>query len=527
MLSMTDDNTLRQGRSSNCAVAVKAFRQNGERVALDWSREVAALGIMNKLKQRHIVRFLTAFERGKQEDPEHYVVFEWADGGNLGNFWDQQPKPDLTAPLVRWVIQQLHGLAEALSAAHNLTNNASYRHGDLKPANILWFRDTEGYGTLKIGDWGEAKLHNQITALRHNTTANYGTRRYEPPEMGLPEGAKQGRSRLYDIWGIGCITLEFVIWLLYGREGLKDFNDSNEGDYGRSDMFYELPPATEATAMRTAKIHRAVTQWMQHMSRDVTCRPETTALGDLLQIVRTGLLVVKLPEGGGPDPQADIEETPGFGPSINIQGPSEPIIETETSTQHEARLRASELKGRLSRIVSIQRETYWHQSQKPGPPLSGLGGSSLSVAAAHRRRPSSASLQAPEAHGIDYGQISFDPNAWTFKIDNQFATDLFSELKAENPVSLKQGRAPAKLCAKCEGFERWFSESSSSWISYETKLLREHATSRHCGLCGILWKKYQAEPGMKRDTVRFQRVSSTLNLDGKKVLTICRSSGKP
>ncbi|KAF2828834.1 HET-domain-containing protein [Ophiobolus disseminans] len=130
--------------------------------------------------------------------------------------------------MIRWLIEQLYGLAEALAAAHG----ATCRHGDLKPANILWFREAaSAFGTLKIGDWGEAKIHKEVTSLRHGfTTAGYGTRRYEPPETGshspkLGQGLPK-RSRLYDIWGFGCIIFECIIWCLYDSEQLKRFNRS-------------------------------------------------------------------------------------------------------------------------------------------------------------------------------------------------------------------------------------------------------------------------------------------------------------
>lgn len=57
----------------------------------------------------------------------------------------------------------------------DVKTGASYRHGDLKPANILWFKPKEGdmknvIGTLKICDWGEAKNKAFATVMRHSKT---------------------------------------------------------------------------------------------------------------------------------------------------------------------------------------------------------------------------------------------------------------------------------------------------------------------------------------------------------------------
>lgn len=110
----------------------------------------------------HIVHFVTAFRRGDREHPERYLITEWADGGNLDNLWKSMPKPQLTEITTRAVAQQILGLAEAFNAAHNLisgdvTTDASYRHGDLKPANILWSKPKDGdtkdfIGILEICD---------------------------------------------------------------------------------------------------------------------------------------------------------------------------------------------------------------------------------------------------------------------------------------------------------------------------------------------------------------------------------------
>lgn len=251
---------------------------------------------MNRLDQEHIVRFITAFRRRRQHGgDEHYLMFEWADGGNLRNLWKNMPSPTLTAPLVKDVIKQVLGLAKALDAAHNLNaTGASYRHGDLKPENILVFNKGGLIGTLKIGDWGEAREHGQATEMRPSkTTAKYGTRRYEAPEVEtgvtpkwLGQSTKR-RSRLYDIWAMGCITLELTIWLLYGAEGLGRFD--RELGFG---SFYQT---SVVNGRKVAQVHDAAVRWMDQMAEDPRCQVGSTAIGDLLELVRTALLVVKLP----------------------------------------------------------------------------------------------------------------------------------------------------------------------------------------------------------------------------------------
>jgi serine/threonine protein kinase len=515
-------------------IAVKAFRQSGENVALDWEREVNALAKMNELGQDHIVRFITAFQRGEPEDLEHYVVFEWATGGNLGNLWDKLPTPQLSASLMKWVINQLHGLAQALAAAHYMKNNVSYRHGDLKPDNILWFGDSSDYGTLKIGDWGEAKSHEQVTSLRHSTTARPSTIRYEPPEAGLqlllPKEARHVRSRLYDMWGFGCITLEFIIWLLYGRNGLKRFNNSNRGRYGTSETYYEISPE------RIAKVHGVVSHWTEHMAKDILCSPGETALGDLLQIVRTGLLVVQLPEDGGSVPQALIEQpspSQQIGLSVNIiqAEPAEAAVTHEGMPNQDKRLRATELEIRLRHIAQAERNAcYWYQAQEPKPAPVDYGTSQhLSVPhTTPRSNPNSATLRAPGLDRTDYGHPTLDPENWTRILDNEFAADLLSKLEHSRVIPSDQMSPLVNLCTRCQEFRERLRDTRFD-ISYNRQMLQRNAGTDTCKLCCLLWETYRNTSDKSCQNVRFKREDSTLWMSGANypTLSLFQSNGRP
>jgi serine/threonine protein kinase len=286
-----------------------ARREDAKEVAEHWEKEVKALRKMNELNQDHIVRFVTAFRRHKASDrTEHYLMFEWADSGNLRSLWKSFPSPRLTTVLVKDTIKQILGLAKALEAAHDFDHSVSYRHGDLKPENILVFSGSGSIGTLKIGDWGEAKCHNQVTELRPSkTTAKYGTHRYEAPEAEtgikatfLGQSTKR-RSRLYDIWAMGCITLEFIIWLLYGLKGQKRF-DSELGE----EPFYQI---VIVKRRKEAQVNKTVMHWMDHMAKDPRCQVGVTAIGDLLEQVQIALLVVKLPRNKDTGLSAGLQHT--------------------------------------------------------------------------------------------------------------------------------------------------------------------------------------------------------------------------
>ena len=270
-----------------------------------WEEEARALRHIEKLNHNHITKCIAAIRRGDRR----YFMFPWAEGGSLQDFWESVPYQDPNAGLILQTIQQLRWLADALDVLHNCDSGNSdrlavpsmpnstedgknIRHGDLKPENILRFfsRNTPEsssaepqLGTLKIADMGLAKQHIHATVNRtKNTSQRYGTVRYEAPEALNEKG---GRSRLYDVWSMGCITLEFVIWLLYGNKALEEFHAQVGGPTKQACQYFEGKPP---------KVHHVVTNWISHiLQRDPECT-QNSAIKDLLELVSKRLLVVSI-----------------------------------------------------------------------------------------------------------------------------------------------------------------------------------------------------------------------------------------
>ena len=239
---------------------------------------------------------MTAFTTGGDSRSRYfYLVFEWADGGNLENVYERNPTPRLNKELLKLTVAQLLGICEALEMVHG----KGVRHGDLKPANILCFTPTNGniFGTLKISDWGLSKFHSEATVWRAQrglgTSTNYGTPLYEPPEVALGEVKLLGRQ--YDIWSLGCVFLEILIWLLNGYQKVQAFrSDIRRNSLGRV-AYYEIQ---EKDGQLDANLCPVVVKWMDRMANEPPCR-ENTTLGAILNLVKTHLLVIKLPPGMG------------------------------------------------------------------------------------------------------------------------------------------------------------------------------------------------------------------------------------
>lgn len=170
------------------------------------------------------------------------MLFQWADG-NLQDFWNKHPKPDdipRTHEFATWVLQQLLGLTSGLKTIHLCSSviadddeeddhGPGNVHADLRPEIILWFeqisgptnpeaRLSEGYGRLLISDFGRVQINIPETHLVSPT--------YQAPEFGI----KGELAQSYDIWTLGCLILDFVVWYLEGYSAFERFSNDRASE---------------------------------------------------------------------------------------------------------------------------------------------------------------------------------------------------------------------------------------------------------------------------------------------------------
>lgn len=224
--------------------------------------------IIRELDHPHIIKPLAWISIGHRD----LLMLQWANGGTLREYWLRRSTPQLSESLVVDVLRQLQGLADALCVLHGI----NLRHGNLKPEKILRIPNSSDLGRLVLAGIGDT--------APGPTTTKLTTRLHEPPEISTGVGA---RSRAADIWSMGCIFLEFLIWMLYGLGELQRFHYRLSSD----SSFFETTP--DSKGVRTT-VHKMVYAWMDAMAEDPEC-DETTALGNLLQLTRGHMLLVTVP----------------------------------------------------------------------------------------------------------------------------------------------------------------------------------------------------------------------------------------
>ena len=130
----------------------------------------------------------------------HYLVMEFVDGINLGDWLDGQSEPPALEILVPILLQTL----DALTAAHE----AGVVHRDLKPDNVILAENQRGGAIVKVTDFGLARFEDSadagVTFTKDDAVA--GTPGYMSPEQC--RSLKVGPSA--DLYAFGCILTEVL-----------------------------------------------------------------------------------------------------------------------------------------------------------------------------------------------------------------------------------------------------------------------------------------------------------------------------
>ncbi|KAL4908771.1 kinase-like domain-containing protein [Aspergillus multicolor] len=202
-------------RNNGLAVAVKIVYMKE-----DYEIERKVYRDLGQTRHPHLLELLFTF----CQDHLRHVVFPWADG-SLRDYWRQYPTPGQDSDNIHWSLEQMVGTASALAFIHEfkdakLGTTLYGRHGAIRARSILRFRETN---VLKIGSLGLARLHSTDPPVDPATVVELPT--YSPPD-------RERRllvSRKWDTFGLGCLYLEFVTYLVLGNAAIQQFSRHREG----------------------------------------------------------------------------------------------------------------------------------------------------------------------------------------------------------------------------------------------------------------------------------------------------------
>ena len=209
--------------NSKKQLAVKVMTKRRTTV-IRWLNEVRVLNQLQTFKNPHIVELLSSGCTSEN----CVLVFPLAKG-NMDELMRSRPPAPNVGSTAAWVVKQMQGLAKALQCLHTGDDKNKFcgRHGDINPGNILWFDDDAR--TLAIADFGCSEFHSfpwQPSIYKafcegtYLSSSDYRDRPYAAPESEISNPIGSDR-RASDIWDMGCVFLEFLVWILEGAEGRR------------------------------------------------------------------------------------------------------------------------------------------------------------------------------------------------------------------------------------------------------------------------------------------------------------------
>jgi serine/threonine protein kinase len=229
---------------------LKIFKELGSQTEVDFHNALNLLNTLSETSHPHIAGHLASWTHRKK----FYMLFPCAET-NLGNFLRLRPHPELTNSNVRWLLSQLKGLAEGVRHIHILgpaglgpdgltaddpaprKEGRSGFHHNLKPQNILVFAGDNLNGrepaiseiSLKISGFGAERINvilSQSDLGRSIFEPEYNALvRGDPAYSGPDHALEHKASRPYDIWSLGCVFLEVLLWTHgFSNSDLNDFD---------------------------------------------------------------------------------------------------------------------------------------------------------------------------------------------------------------------------------------------------------------------------------------------------------------
>ncbi|KAI0197248.1 kinase-like domain-containing protein [Xylaria flabelliformis] len=282
---------------------------------LRWKDEIAALNGFRDPRSGHpnVIKLLLAYEH---EGKGLYLVFPLAKG-DLNDYWRQHHKHSPLFEDALWLIQQCTDLTSALRKIHYHTSfpeKSCGRHGDIKPGNILWFQGEagDGRGRLVVADLTMTRFHSDDTVNDTTFSGRGMSMTYRAPEVNVTIGEKE--SQAYDIWSLGCMFLEFMVWYHLGYHALGHPTDVKAKQTNKTTCnkdHYLNERGEECQSFKRARINdddwwygedkffnvsrdgctaEVKASWAQRLHTSALC---SQAMHDFLDLIMTQMLVIE------------------------------------------------------------------------------------------------------------------------------------------------------------------------------------------------------------------------------------------
>ncbi|KAF2848958.1 kinase-like protein [Plenodomus tracheiphilus IPT5] len=229
---------------------------------------------------------MTKSYTGFDLDGKFHFISERA-ASNLKELLGSKPGSDIN---IVWLRKQSRDLAEALLNIHESGGDSIGMHHDIRRSNILVFPNQNSQ--LKLTDWG----YTAVQKAAHFTKQSSANPPYSPPESAPPLPAGQARNQSeetaqpHDIWALGRIFLDLLVWVKEGQNGYTSFrNDVKNG--GRK-FWVEIENAEKIKSQVLSQVVKDVLAKYQ-LSNDKETKHLAGVIEEMLKIDASGRLLAK------------------------------------------------------------------------------------------------------------------------------------------------------------------------------------------------------------------------------------------
>ncbi|KAF4946483.1 hypothetical protein FGADI_11121 [Fusarium gaditjirri] len=185
-----------------------------------------------------IVKHIASFKF--QHNHKFVIALEYAANGSLLDYMRKTPQPVTPEDFaLLWsrmfkLLDALHILSDVYRQNHYLHGSLTGVHQDIHPGNILVFPGTDSDSPydvhFKITDFGLSETGRVSVSDGSLATVDKGNRMYISPEVfsnfAAQDRARTAVSPAADIWSLGAVFSDVLIWTIAGEAGREKYRRS-------------------------------------------------------------------------------------------------------------------------------------------------------------------------------------------------------------------------------------------------------------------------------------------------------------
>lgn len=297
---------------SECVAVKFIFSRFSEDRLEPFNRAYEFYSTMNKVNSPHLKHCLATYREDDDSNASAFL-FPWSHS-TLDEFLRDKSEQYDEPEMHNWIFTQIKGIAEAFDQWNQVyeENGQIFRYGNLRPRKVHWVPKTSesNLGYLVLTSTGLAKVYEKHTSLTYESTSRgLASDLYAAPEESFNPSRKP-ILQSYDMWSIGCICMEIIIWLMYGESEVSRFHHG-EPLPNRVEIrlpfvkhpYFRLHEPNKRLLERfyTRKwffaskltLHPRVSRWAEYIRMDDRCS-SGTAIRELLDLVERRLLVLDM-----------------------------------------------------------------------------------------------------------------------------------------------------------------------------------------------------------------------------------------